>query len=163
MKNILFALFIVFVSLNFVQHRSFAEDVMTSTREVLARVRSVLRRGERPAGNDGSSTQHERLRFDGWIIDLTTHTLYDPQGVAVELTSGEFKLLDVFVKHANRVLSREQLMDLVYAHDAPAFDRSIDVRIGRLRKRISVDPTSVRLIKTVRNGGYMFAAKVARV
>ena len=77
------------------------------------------------------------------------------------LTSGEYKLLETFVTRPNRVLSREQLLDLVCTNDMPAFDRSIDVRIGRLRKKLACDRNNSGLIKTIRNGGYIFSTKVA--
>lgn len=142
-----------------------ADDYITKPfepREVLARVRSVLRRGERgkvegkPAGEP-----HRKFRFNGCIIDMTSQTFTDANDCVVPLTSGEYKLLEAFVTHANRVLSRDQLLDYIYVNDAPAFDRSIDVRIGRLRKKINDDPKHPSLIKTVRNGGYIFASAVS--
>ncbi len=141
-----------------------ADDYITKPfepREVLARVRSVLRRGlrgnERPEATD---PRHRRLAFDNWTLDITAQILRAPGGAPVTLTSGEFKLLETLVCHANRVLSREQLLDLVYANDAPAFDRSIDVRIGRLRKKLEGSARDSRFIRTIRNAGYMFAATV---
>lgn len=140
-----------------------ADDYITKPfepREVVARVKSVLRRGVRASPTSIVDGRHKRLTFGDWTIDLTAQALLDPSGADVPLTSGEFKLLETFVFHANRVLSREQLLDLVYRNDAPAFDRSIDVRIGRLRKKLEGDFTAARFIKTIRNSGYMFAAKV---
>jgi DNA-binding response OmpR family regulator len=146
-----------------------ADDYITKPfepREVLARVRSVLRRGERgksekPEKQEKSAAdQHRRLSFNGCIVDLTSQTFFDAEGHAVPLTSGEYKLLETFVTHANRVLSRDQLLDYVCVNDAPAFDRSIDVRIGRLRKKINDDPKHPSLIKTIRNSGYIFAGAV---
>jgi DNA-binding response OmpR family regulator len=92
---------------------------------------------------------------------MTSQTLTDESDRVISLTSGEYKLLETFVTHANRVLSREQLLDYVCTNDAPAFDRSIDVRIGRLRKKINDDPKHPSLIKTVRNSGYIFAGAVS--
>ncbi len=141
-----------------------ADDYITKPfepREVLARVRSVLRRGERPAQASLPNVPHRKYRFDGCVIDLTSQTLTDRDGNIVELTSGEFKLLETFVTHANRVLSRDQLLDYICANDAPAFDRSIDVRIGRLRKKINDNSKRPSLIKTIRNSGYIFAGVVS--
>jgi DNA-binding response OmpR family regulator len=140
-----------------------ADDYITKPfepREVLARVRSVLRRGERGKVEKPQAEQHKRLRFNGCVIDMTSQTLTDADDHVVPLTSGEYKLLETFVTHANRVLSRDQLLDYICANDAPAFDRSIDVRIGRLRKKINDDPKHPSLIKTVRNSGYIFAGAV---
>jgi two-component system, OmpR family, response regulator len=141
-----------------------ADDYITKPfepREVLARVRSVLRRGERKAAGSTTDKPHRKYSFNGCIIDMTSQTLTDSEGHAVALTSGEYKLLETFVTHANRVLSRDQLLDYVCANDAPAFDRSIDVRIGRLRKKINDDPRQPTLIKTVRNSGYIFSGAVS--
>lgn len=130
-------------------------------RELLARVRSVLRR----LGQDKGETPVETtaFTFDDWRLDITARTLTSPKGESIELSSGEFNLLKAFVEHPNRVLSRDQLLDFTHANDTPAFDRSVDVRVGRVRKKIEVDPQNPQFIKTIRNGGYMFAAKVARV
>lgn len=124
-------------------------------------LRSVLRRGERGRVAPKDEMQARRkFRFNGWTIDVTAQALFDGEGRHVPLTSGEYKLLETFVTHANRVLSRDQIMDYVCVNDAPAFDRSIDVRIGRLRKKIHDDPAKPALIKTVRNAGYIFAGSV---
>jgi two-component system OmpR family response regulator len=139
-----------------------ADDYITKPfepREILARVRSVLRRGGRSA-MPAPQTQRRRAAFDGWLLDMTARSLCDASGASVPLTSGEYKLLEVFVTNANRVLSHDQLLDLVHDNDAPAFDRSIDVRIGRVRKKLGDDPRNPRLIKTVRNDGYIFVARV---
>lgn len=142
-----------------------ADDYITKPfepREVLARVRSVLRRGDRARACGKSAEEaHRKLRFNGCIIDMTSQTLTDANGRVVPLTGGEYKLLETFVTHANRVLSRDQLLDYICTNDAPAFDRSIDVRIGRLRKKIDGDPGQPSLIKTVRNAGYIFASAVS--
>jgi DNA-binding response OmpR family regulator len=141
-----------------------ADDYITKPfepREVLARIRSVLRRGERgKTGDKPLGEPHRKFRFNGCVIDMTSQTFTDANDRVVPLTSGEYKLLETFVTHANRVLSRDQLLDFVCANDAPAFDRSIDIRIGRLRKKINDNPKQ-RLIKTVRNSGYIFASAVS--
>jgi two-component system OmpR family response regulator/two-component system phosphate regulon response regulator OmpR len=142
-----------------------ADDYVTKPfepREILARVRSVLRRNGRAAAASSApaESRRQRLAFDGWLLDMTARALSDAAGQPVPLTSGEYKLLEVFVTHANRVLSRDRLLDLIYESDTPAFDRSIDVRIGRVRKKLGDDPRNPRLIKTVRNDGYIFVGKV---
>ena len=130
--------------------------------ELLARVRSVLRRLGQDK-TDSLSIESTIFSFDDWRLDLTARTLTSPKETPVELSSGEFNLLRAFVEHPNRVLSRDQLLDLTHANDTPAFDRSVDVRVGRVSKKIEVDPQTPKFIKTIRNGGYMFAATVARV
>jgi DNA-binding response OmpR family regulator len=140
-----------------------ADDYITKPfepREVLARVRSVLRRGIPKKDAIASEEPRRKYRFNGWTIDLASQTLMDGKGGVVALTSGEFKLLETFVTHANRVLSRDQIMDYICTNDSPAFDRSIDVRIGRLRRKIHDNSAHPALIKTIRNAGYMFAGTV---
>jgi two-component system OmpR family response regulator len=141
-----------------------ADDYVTKPfepREIVARVRSVLRRNARSTMRTQlQPAPRETLVFDGFVLDRAARGLTDPAGKSVPLTSGEFKLLEVFVSHANRVLSRDRLLDLVYDSDAPAFDRSVDVRIGRVRKKLGDDPRDPRLIKTIRNDGYIFVGKV---
>jgi two-component system OmpR family response regulator len=141
-----------------------ADDYITKPfepREILARVRSVLRRGHRqhPAAQmDG----HPCYAFGEWRLDTTAQALQDTAGRPIALTSGEFRLLEAMVTRANRVLSRDQLMDVCYGNNSPAFDRSIDVCVGRLRKKLHDDPRNPAIIRTVRNGGYIFSAKVTR-
>ena len=130
-------------------------------RELLARVRSVLRRLIQPSA-PSSAGETMVFSFEGWNLDITARTLLSPKGQQVELSSGEFNLLKAFVEHPNRVLSRDQLLDFTHANDSPAYDRSVDVRVGRVRKKIEVDPQNPKFIKTIRNGGYMFAASVNR-
>jgi len=143
-----------------------ADDYITKPfelREVLARIRTVLRRAEpraAPAAAQTSPAASEILRFEGWKLDLLKRELCRPAGDTVPLTAGEFELLRVFVHNPNRVLSREQLMDQVKGRDWAAYDRAVDTQVGRLRKKIESDPNSPALIKTVRGGGYVFAAVV---
>jgi DNA-binding response OmpR family regulator len=133
-------------------------------REVLARVRSVLRRA-RPAGALAAPAprppRSERLRFRDWIIDAAKRELQSTSGIICPLTTAEFDLLLLFVKRANRVLSRDEIMDLLRGHDWSPFDRSIDNLVARLRKKIELNGEAPGLIKTVRGVGYCFAADVA--
>lgn len=132
-------------------------------REVLARIRAVLRRSAprstktKVAPTTGSS---ECLGFAGWRFDPTRRELRDPEDVAVSLSTGEFELLATFLRHPTRVLNRDQLLDLLRGQNWTPFDRSIDTQVGRLRKKIERDPSNPDLIKTVRGIGYVFAAEV---
>ena len=128
-------------------------------RELLARIRSILRRVQ-----DRTSVAPARvLRFAGWTLDIGLRHLLGEDGVAVPLSTGEFRLLYALAENANRVLSRDRLMDVLSGREAGPFDRSVDVMIGRLRRRLGDDGREPALIKTVRNEGYVLAAKVERV
>jgi two-component system OmpR family response regulator len=130
-----------------------------STRELLARIRAVLRRSALPAL--GSATGGDRIfEFAGWRLDVTRRQLYSPAKALVDLRAAEFDLLLALVERPNHVLTRDQLLDLARGRAAVAFDRSIDVHVSRLRHRIEADPKEPELIKTVRSGGYVFAAPV---
>lgn len=136
-------------------------------RELLARVRSVLRRrassDDRLPATDSTvadPTPRQLLTFSGWILDCDRRSLVSPGGEPLELTGGEFDLLVAFASHPKRALTREQLLDYARSREAEAFDRSIDVQVGRLRRKIEQDPKRPTLIKTVRNVGYMFGADV---
>ncbi|TNC95208.1 MAG: two-component response transcriptional regulator (OmpR family) [Stygiobacter sp.] len=133
-------------------------------RELLARIKAVLRRA--PAENDAaapiSGGGGHRLRFDGWVLDMATRDLTDPGGVVLTLSAGEFDLLRAFVEHPRRVLSRDQLLDLARGRQAIPFDRSIDIQVSRLRRKLNDDPKEPQLIKTVRGGGYLFTPDVVR-
>lgn len=137
-------------------------------RELLARIRAVLRRtgpgdGGGPSRGTGDSEPAEAaVRFAGWQFDLDKRELISPDGVLVPLSGGEFALLATFIQHPQRVLSREQLLDFARGRDAQPFDRAIDVQVSRLRRKIESDPREPALIKTVRGGGYLFAARVER-
>lgn len=133
-------------------------------RELLARVRAILRR-TRPAHAEAAASEAadlEKYNFEGWSLSMASRALIDPQGEAVELSAGEYDLLTAFLKHPQRVLSRDFLMDWTKGREATAFDRSIDVMLSRLRRKLQDDPASPRLIRTVRNGGYLFSANVTR-
>ena len=137
-----------------------------SPRELLARIRAVLRRArpdERRAETlPDAPAPHAVFNIAGWRLDPATRELHDPDGVLVALTAGEFDLLRAFVERPQRVLSRDLLLDLTRGREAGPFDRSIDVQLGRLRRKIEADPKAPELIKTVRGGGYVLAAAVHR-
>ena len=128
-------------------------------RELLARIRSILRRMQDRAG----VAPARALRFAGWSLDIGLRHLLGEDGVAVPLSTGEFRLLHALAESANRVLSRDRLTDVLSGREAGPFDRSVDVMIGRLRRRLGDDGREPTLIKTVRNEGYVLAAKVERV
>ncbi len=129
-----------------------------SPRELLARIRAVLRRvGSEPEERPTAPT----LVFEGWQLDRVRRTLQDPQGSLVELTAGEYDLLVAFAEHPQHVLTRDQLLDLTRGRVSGPFDRSIDVQVSRLRRKIEADPQQPELVKTVRSGGYIFCSQVA--
>jgi two-component system OmpR family response regulator len=128
-------------------------------RELLSRVRAVLRRSTNPPAKE-LSTSSQVLEFHGWQIVLARRQLFSPAGALVPLRSGEYDLLLALVERPQRVLTRDQLLDLVRGRSANVFDRSIDVQISRLRRKIEADPKGPEFIKTVRSGGYVFAAVV---
>lgn len=128
-------------------------------RELLARVRAVLRRAS-TATTHAPSTQ--RFRFEGWVLDVNRRDLSRANGEPLDLTTSEFNLLEAFVKRPQRVLSRDDIMDLLKGQDWSPLDRSIDNLIARLRKKVEPDPDHPRIIKTVRGIGYTFSATVER-
>jgi len=135
-------------------------------RELLARIRSLIRRVEahddaEPARSAAANEDGSPLRFSGWTMDIRRRELCSPDGEPIELSTGEFNLLAAFAQRPNRVLSRDQLLDIVYDREAGLFDRSIDVQVGRLRRKIEPDPKRPSLIKTVRGLGYMFTGEDA--
>lgn len=129
-------------------------------RELLARVRSVLRRAGESAAPAAARAKPAVYVFEDHVLDTRAHTLTAPDGHDVALTTGEFALLRAFVEQAGEVLSRDRLMTTLHGRDAGPFDRSIDVQIGRLRKKIEADPAQPKLIKSIRSAGYLFAAQV---
>lgn len=139
-----------------------ADDYITKPfdrRELLARVRSVLRRVA-THGHEAARTQRTSARFAGWSLDIVAHELKSPDGDYVELTTSEFKLLLAFVIHHSRVLSREEALELVSGRDWDPLDRSVDVMVGKLRKKLEPDAEEPSLIKTVRGIGYQLTARV---
>ncbi|CAO3352290.1 response regulator [Azospirillum melinis] len=132
-----------------------------SPRELLARIKAVLRRVSAPPVAGAPAAAGTVLRFEGWSLDLTKRELRSPDGVLVQLSAGEYDLLVAFVEHPQRVLTRDQLLDLARGRSAVPFDRSIDVQVSRLRRKIEPDPADPTLIKTVRGGGYLFTPTVS--
>jgi two-component system OmpR family response regulator len=129
------------------------------SRELVARIRAVLRRsGDAPAATPGQRPKH--YRFDRWVLDTGARELLRDDGVTVPLSTGEYDLLITFVERPQRVLSREQLLDLARGRSAAAFDRSIDTQVSRLRKKLERHPGEPKIIKTVWGGGYMFTPAV---
>jgi two-component system, OmpR family, response regulator len=126
-------------------------------RELIARIRALLRRaGDRNRAADGAAN---RIGFDGFSIDIDTRVVLTPSGEPLQLTSAEFDLLTCFVKRPRRVLSRETILDFVHGRNADPFDRSVDMLVSRLRKKLDAVDGGTSLITTIRNGGYLFTAK----
>ena len=130
-------------------------------RELLARIRAILRRTER----SGSAPPARRLRsFAGFVADLDARSVDTKAGARVPLTAAEFDLLTCFVERPRRVLTRDQLLDWTRGRSADPFDRTIDVTVSRLRKKLELaDPAAAAIVTTVRNGGYLFSAEVAEL
>jgi two-component system OmpR family response regulator len=124
-------------------------------RELLARIRVVLRR---QSGSENSKADQKSsiFVFSKWTLNIRARTLKSPSGAHVELTSGEYDLLQAFVEHPNRVLNRDQLLDLARGRTSTSIDRTIDVQVMRLRRKLEDDPENPAMIKTVRNSGYIF-------
>src|SRR5689334_1767936 len=142
-----------------------ADDYLTkpfNLRELLARVRAVLRRFEIGSAAPGRDPERGRFRFVGWELDRRTRQLVDPAGAPVALTKGEYALLLAFLEAPQRPLSREHLLQATRMHE-DVFDRSIDVQILRLRRKLERDSSAPRVIQTERGVGYVFAVPVERV
>lgn len=129
-------------------------------RELLARIRTVLRRSHAMPSRLEEAAPQRKLRFNGWALDLEARHLLNPAGLVIMLSGAEFRLLRVFLEHPNRILNRDQLLNLTQGRDADAFDRSVDIQISRLRQKLDDDARSPKIIKTVRNGGYVLSAAV---
>lgn len=126
-------------------------------RELAARVKTVLRRSGRDAAIARPEARDVRkVAFGNFVLDLDGHELTDRNGTVIELTTMEFDLLAAFVERPNRVLTRDQLLDMAHHRRWDPFDRSIDIRIARLRRKIERDPQKPEIIKTVRGAGYIF-------
>lgn len=131
-------------------------------RELVARVRAVLRR-TREAHSVARPMPRETYRFAGWTLEAAGRRLTSREGEDVELTSGEFDLLLAFVTHPQRVLSREQLLDWTRGRDATPFDRTIDVQLSRLRRKLGDKSRQPAIVRTIRGGGYLFVPAVVRL
>lgn len=141
-----------------------ADDYLSkpfSARELLARIKAQLRRtqGELSEGRKKLAPL-QQIHFEHWILDRNTHALIDQNTVVIPLSQREYALLLVFLEHPGRILSRDQLMDLVYDKPCDSQDRTIDVLIGRLRKKIESDPRVPQLLLTIRGGGYQFKGRI---
>lgn len=131
-------------------------------RELLARIKAVLRRLEGGASDPSAGTAMEAYRFDGLTLVPEGRRLEGRDGEEISLTGGEYELLLAFVERPGRVLNRDQLLDITQGREAHLFDRAIDNQVSRLRKKIEEDVKSPSIIKTVRGGGYVFSARVVR-
>ncbi|MBC7905876.1 MAG: response regulator [Rhodospirillaceae bacterium] len=131
-------------------------------RELLARIKAVLRRAQGPVPRPAQTGSGNRYSFHNWVLDVTTRDLTSPDGVVLTLSAGEFDLLQAFVEHPRRVLSRDQLLDFARGRQAIPFDRSIDIQVSRLRRKLNDDAKDPQMIKTVRGGGYLFTPAVER-
>ncbi|ODC04428.1 DNA-binding response regulator [Terasakiispira papahanaumokuakeensis] len=142
-----------------------ADDYLSkpfNPRELLARIRAVLRRVKALPPQSDHTSEDDDYHFEGWTLNTRQRTLLDPSGVEVALSTGEYRLLLVFLQHPRHVLSRDQLLELTQGRDAQPFDRSIDNQVSRLRRKIEVDPRNPQLIGTVWGGGYQWQGTVER-
>jgi two-component system, OmpR family, response regulator len=143
-----------------------ADDYVTkpfSTRELLARIRAVMRRYRASESAPDASRTVRAYQFAGWTLNLPLHALNSPSGERVPISNGEFGLLVALLGHPQRILSRDQLLELSRLRSSEVYDRSIDVKVLRLRRKIEADPARPELIKTERGLGYRFCASVATV
>ena len=129
-------------------------------RELVARIRSVLRRASR---SPAPAAENEILEFEGWRLDPLKRRLSDPEGAVVAISSVEFRLLLAFLEHPRQVLDRDRLLDMVQGREAHLFDRAVDNQVSRLRRKVEIDSRNPQIIQTVWGGGYMLAADVKRI
>ena len=149
-----------------------ADDYLSkpfNPRELLARIRAILRRATPAVGSFTTTAQivgtlppPERLAFAGFVFDLAAHRLFRGE-IEIDLSTGDYEILAVLVRHPQRVLSRDQLLDLAKGRSWEAYDRSVDVALSRLRRKIEDDPAEPVIVKTIRNAGYMLAVPVERL
>ena len=139
-----------------------ADDYLSkpfNSRELIARIKAILRRSGR-LDLEERSLETRFLCFEGWRLDTGKRELLDPENVVVVLSSGEFDLLHAFLKRPQRTLNRDQLLDLTRGRASIVFDRSVDIQISRIRRKLGDDPKDPKFIKTVWGGGYLFAPDV---
>jgi two-component system phosphate regulon response regulator OmpR len=131
-------------------------------RELLARLRSVLRRmqASAPARSEAGEARGARIPFGHCQLDLGSHQLFDRDGAEIPITTMEFELLKVFAEHPGKALSRDRILTLTKNREWDPYDRSIDIRVARLRRKVEIDPDNPQLIRTVRGVGYMFVSAV---
>jgi two-component system, OmpR family, response regulator len=142
-----------------------ADDYLSkpfNPRELLARIKAILRRRQGQVNTDTQQIEHVIYEFEGWFLDRTSRRLASHDGVEITLSAGEFDLLTTLVEHPQKVLSRDQLLDFTKNREAGPFDRSIDIQISRLRRKLEPDPKNPVIIKTVRGGGYVLSTIVKR-
>ncbi len=132
-------------------------------RELVARIRSVLRRAARSMDPKANAADEFHYMFDGWRLDPLRRRLTDREGAVVAISSAEFRLLIAFLDHPRQVLDRDRLLDMVQGREAHLFDRAVDNQISRLRRKVERDSRNPELIQTVWGGGYMLAADVRKV
>ena len=130
------------------------------SRELIARIRAVLRRSQEKVSKEQFQRRPKRFHFDRWELDTGSRALLRDDGVTVPLSTGEYDLLIALVERPQRVLNRDQLLDLARGRSAAGLDRSIDTQVSRLRKKLEIDPGNPQIIKTVWGGGYMFTPTV---
>jgi two-component system OmpR family response regulator len=142
-----------------------ADDYLSKpfgSRELIARIKAVLRRSRDTKSKGDSKQQPKSYHFDRWGLDTGIRALLRDDGVTVPLSTGEYDLLIALVERPQRVLNRDQLLDLARGRSAAGIDRSIDTQVSRLRKKLETDPADPKIIKTVWGGGYMFMPAVSR-
>ncbi len=142
-----------------------ADDYLSKpfgSRELVARIKAVLRRSQETRSKGDSEQRPKSYQFDRWGLDTGARALLRDDGVTVPLSTGEYDLLIALVERPQRVLNRDQLLDLARGRSAAGLDRSIDTQVSRLRKKLELDPGDPQIIKTVWGGGYMFTPAVSR-
>ena len=132
-------------------------------RELVARIRSVLRRAAKDSTGVTADDEHFVYQFEGWELDPLKRRLTDPEGAMIAISTAEFRMLKALCDHPRQVLDRDRLLDMVQGREAHLFDRAVDNQVSRLRRKIEIDSRNPELIQTVRGGGYRLAADVARI